>query len=214
MSQVTAPVVPAWFQNGFHRFLRPFLKRHFHAVAIESKCRGSLDFESDEPLLIYGNHPSWWDPLIAHFLNRCLFPTRQFYAPIDAQALEQYSVFGKLGFYGVQMSTTSGAAAFLKQTTAILNGGQTAIWITPEGRFSDARDHTADLMPGLSHMCTKLTRGKVVPLALEYLFWDERLPVCLAKFGQPMRIADFETYSKVQLYWLMDKHIILKLLMS
>ena len=198
MSQVTAPVVPAWFQNGFHRFLRPFLKRHFHAVAIESKCRGSLDFEIDEPLLIYGNHPSWWDPLIAHFLNRCLFPTRQFYAPIDAQALEQYSVFGKLGFYGVQMSTTSGAAAFLKQTTAILNGGQTAIWITPEGRFSDARDHTADLMPGLSHMCTKLTRGKVVPLALEYLFWDERLPVCLAKFGQPMRIADFETYSKVQ----------------
>ena len=189
MSEVTAPVVPAWFQNGFHRFLRPFVKRHFHAVAVESGCRESLQFDADEPLLIYGNHPSWWDPLIAHFLNRSLFPSRQFYAPIDAEALEQYAVFGKLGFYGVQMNTTSGAAAFLKQTSAILDGGQTAIWITPEGRFSDVRDHAAELMPGLAHICTKLSRGWVVPLALEYTFWDERLPVCLAMFGQPIQIA-------------------------
>ncbi|MAI74377.1 MAG: acyltransferase [Rhodopirellula sp.] len=198
MSEVTVPVVPTWFQNGFHRFLRPFLKRHFHAVAVESGCRESLDFEADDPLLIYGNHPSWWDPLIAHFLNRSLFPSRQFYAPIDAEALEQYSVFGKLGFYGVQMNTTSGAAAFLKQTTAILDAGPSAIWITPEGRFSDARDHDAGLMPGLSHMCNKLKRGSVVPLALEYLFWDERLPVCLAMFGQPVQIADLAVCSKAE----------------
>ncbi len=198
MSQVelTAPVVPAWFQNGFHRFLRPFLKRHFHAVAVETECRESLEFGVDEPLMIYGNHPSWWDPLIAHFLNLSLFPSRQFYAPIDAEALEQYSVFGKLGFYGVQMNTTSGAAGFLKQTAAILDGGQTSIWITPEGRFADARDHDAELMPGLAHMCAKQRRGWVVPLALEYTFWDERLPVCLAMFGQPTQIAEHESCSK------------------
>lgn len=196
MSEVLAPVVPAWFQNGFHRFLRPFLKRHFHAVAVESRSRAALDFDNDEPLLVYGNHPSWWDPLIAHFLNRSLFPDRQFYAPIDAEALEQYSVFGKLGFYGVRMNTTSGAAAFLKQTTAVLDGGQTAIWITPEGRFADVRDHDAELMPGVAHICTKRNRGVVVPLALEYLFWEERLPVCLAMFGEPVRIADFGRSSK------------------
>ncbi|MDA7878046.1 lysophospholipid acyltransferase family protein [bacterium] len=198
MSEVVAPVVPAWFQNGFHRFLRPFLKRHFHAVAVESESRKSLDFDADEPLLIFANHPSWWDPLIAHFLNRSLFPGRQFYAPIDAEALEQYSVFGKLGFYGVRMNTTSGAAAFLKQTTAILDGGQNAIWITPEGRFADVRDHDAELMPGLAHICKKVDRGVVVPMALEYTFWDERLPVCLAMFGEPVRIADFGNESKIE----------------
>lgn len=198
MAEVTVPVVPAWFQNGFHRFLRPYLKRHFHAVAVESECRESLDIDSGEPLLIYGNHPSWWDPLIAHYLNRSLFPSRQFYAPIDAEALEQYPVFGKLGFYGVRMNTTSGAGAFLKKTTAILGDGGTAIWITPEGRFADARDHDAELMPGLAHMCTKLSRGWVVPLALEYLFWDERLPVCLALFGKPVQIADLGNPSKLE----------------
>ena len=63
--------------------------------------------------------------MIAHFLNRTLFPTRQFYAPIDADALQQYPVFGKLGFYGVNMDTTSGAA------TAVFSGddGGVAWWI-------------------------------------------------------------------------------------
>ena len=198
MPEVLVPAVPAWFQNGFHRFLRPFLKRHFHAVAVDRQAREKIGFDADEPLIVYGNHPSWWDPLIAHFLNRSLFPDRQFHAPIDAQALEQYSAFGKLGFYGVQMNTTRGAAGFLKQTAAILQGGRTAIWMTPEGRFADARDHDAELMPGLSHVCAKMSHGIVLPLALEYVFWDERLPVCLARFGTPLRIDDSPELSKLQ----------------
>ena len=109
---------------------------------------------------------------MAHFLNRTLFPRRQFFAPIDADALEQYKVFAKLGFYGVRMHTTSGAAAFLRQSLAILHAGDTAIWMTPEGRFADVRDRTAKLMPGLAHLCTRLESGCAVPIALEYVFWE------------------------------------------
>ncbi|MGI9470127.1 MAG: lysophospholipid acyltransferase family protein [Rubripirellula sp.] len=196
MADSQVPVVPTWFQSGFHAFLRPFLKRHFHAIAVDKESRDKLDIQEDEPLLVYGNHPSWWDPLIAHFLNQSLFPTRQFYAPIDAEALEQYQVFGKLGFYGVRLNTTSGAGAFLKQSMGILNAGQTAIWITPEGRFSDVRDHSAPLMPGLAHLCTRMKRGKVLPLALEYVFWEERLPVCLVKLGPCFDIAKHEMLHK------------------
>jgi len=199
MSEPNLPRVPGWFQNGFHGFLRPFLKRHFHAIAIErrSRCESSLD--ESGPLIVYGNHPSWWDPLIAHFLNRTLFPDRQFYAPIDADALEQYRVFGKLGFYGVRMNTASGAAAFLKQSTAILEtGGDTSIWMTPEGRFADVRDHSAELMPGLAHLCKRMSAGNVIPLAIEYVHWDERLPVCLASMGAPITIADHRELDKAQ----------------
>ena len=93
----SVPHVAGWFQNGFHRFLRRYLKRHFHTIAIDRDSRSSLIVDDDQPLIVYGNHPSWWDPLIAHFLNRSLFPNRQFYAPIDADALEQYKVFANLG---------------------------------------------------------------------------------------------------------------------
>lgn len=199
MADSSPPPVPAWFQNGFHAFLKPFLKRHFHAVAIERQSRCDLLGDSSKPLIVYGNHASWWDPLIAHFLNRTLLQGRQFYAPIDADALEQYRVFGKLGFYGVKLDTARGAAAFLKQSMEILQSERgTAIWLTPEGGFRDVRDHSAELKPGLAHLCSRLESGLVVPLALEYVFWEERLPVCLAKMGTPLSFEDHTELSKAE----------------
>lgn len=196
MTSGELPAVQTWFQDGFHRFLRPFLRRHFHTVAVDRRCLSGFAVGSEQPLLIYGNHPSWWDPLIAHFLNRALFPSRQFYAPIDAAALQRYGVFEKLGFYGVQLDNSAGASVFLKRTLGILKAGNTAVWITPEGRFADARNHSAPLMPGLAHLCTRISGGFVIPLALEYVFWDERLPKCLAKFGTPIDVAQFAELSK------------------
>ncbi|KAA5540293.1 acyltransferase [Roseiconus nitratireducens] len=190
------PTAP-WFLDGFHRFLRPYLRRHFHAIAIESGRRPHLaDIDPAVPMIIYANHPSWWDPLIAHFLNRSLFPGRQFHAPIDAEALEQYRVFEKLGFYGVRLSSKSGAAAFLRRSVEVIDQGNTALWLTPEGRFADARDHQAELMPGLAHLCTRIDSAIVLPLALEYVFWEERLPVCLVSLGLPIRVDQHRGDSK------------------
>ncbi|MEL6106193.1 MAG: lysophospholipid acyltransferase family protein [Planctomycetota bacterium] len=188
----------AWFQNGFHRFLAPFLKRHFHAVAIENSHRPEQNIPEDASLVVYANHPSWWDPLIAHFLNRSLFPDRQFYAPIDAEALQQYRVFEKLGFFGVQLDTRSGAAEFLSRSREILSGNDTALWITPEGRFADVRDHQAELQPGLSHLCSKSETLVALPVALEYVFWEERLPVCLVALGAAQMVAEAPERSKAE----------------
>lgn len=183
------PPVASWIQDGFHTFLKPYLRRHFHALAVDRSCRTHLDLAAELPVVVYGNHPSWWDPVVAHFLNRTLLAPRQFYAPIDADALEQYAVFKKLGFFGVKSDSSRGAGAFLKQSTAILRSDAAALWITPEGRFTDARDHSVELMPGLAHLSQKMTDGYMMPFALEYPFWEERLPNCLARFGQPIRIA-------------------------
>lgn len=192
----SVPPIPQWFQNGFHRFLRPYLRRHFHSIAVNRQTRYDRSVSAEVPLIVYGNHPSWWDPLVAHYLNRHLFPDRQFYAPIDADALAQYQVFAKLGFYGVKYDSIRGAGNFLKLSLAIAQQTGTVIWITPEGRFADARDHSSPLMPGLAHLCSKLTDGWVLPLVLEYSFWEERLPECLCAMGAPFRIAEHSDFSK------------------
>ncbi len=188
----------AWFTGGFQRFLISYLRRNFHAVGVHRDSLPVVDFPSDVPLIVYANHPSWWDPLIAQFLNKTLFPGRHFSAPIDAEALEQYRVFEKLGFYGVKLSTTSGAAAFLKTSVSLMHENDTAIWITPEGRFADTRDHSAELMPGLAHLCKRSDRAVAIPLALEYVFWDERLPVCLVSLGTPIETSAHPDWSKTQ----------------
>ena len=198
MSHDAPPPVSKWLQDGFHRFIVPMLRRHFHAIAVDREGLPSLPDSDHVPVIVYANHASWWDPLISHFINRKLIVGRQFYAPIDADALQQYKVFGKLGFYGIESQTSRGAAAFLKQTRSILSQPSTALWITPEGKFTDVRDHTSELMPGLGHLCSGRKTGLVLPLALEYVFWDERLPVCLARFGESIDVADHDGDDKQQ----------------
>lgn len=209
-ANVTPPPTSAWIQKGFHGFLRRYLKRHFCLIGLDRSgyhpAVAAPDDHSGEPVIVYANHPAWWDPLIAHYLNDVLFSPRQFYAPIDGEALKQYRVFEKLGFYGIDLRSTSGAADFLRTSMSILKADDTSLWITPEGRFCDPRDASAALMPGLAHLCTKLTTlqdsdgngrgGRVIPLALEYLFWEERLPVCIVRFGQPFRPAEHTLWDK------------------
>ncbi|EMI42298.1 lysophospholipid acyltransferase family protein [Rhodopirellula sp. SWK7] len=186
-----------WFQNGFHRFLETYLKRHFHAIAFEqTELPPVIADAPDVPVIVYCNHPSWWDPLLAHFINRHLFKPRQLYAPIDAAALQKYKVFEKLGFFGVEMHSNRGAAAFLKTTAELFRRPATALWLTPEGRFADPRDHDAELMPGLAHLCTRTREALVVPLSLEYVFWEERLPECLFRFGDCVALSEFPGRTK------------------
>ena len=183
------PAVPAWLQNGFHRFLGPYLRRQFDSIAVVGGDHLRRLDRSGQPVVVYGNHPSWWDPVIAHFLNDRLLPHRQFRAPIDADALEQYQIFKKLGFFGVEQHSRQGAAEFLRHAKAVTASSDDALWITPEGRFADVRDHSSELMPGLAHLASLATRGHAVSMALEYVFWNERQPMCLVRFSPPLDLA-------------------------
>ena len=50
-----------------------------------------------KPLIVYFNHPSWWDPLICLRLAASLFPDRSHYGPIDAAALGKYQLLREAG---------------------------------------------------------------------------------------------------------------------
>ena len=120
----------------FRWWVRGYLRKHFHAVRL---ARGTCpDVPADWPLIVVLNHPSWWDPLIGTMLA-VHFPEHAHYAPMEANALRGYSLFDKLGFYGVDPGTQRGAVAFLRTTTAILSRPRSAVWITAEGRFTDPR---------------------------------------------------------------------------
>ncbi|WP_237607405.1 lysophospholipid acyltransferase family protein [Roseimaritima sediminicola] len=186
--QADLPAVSRFWQDGFHRFLPRMLRNSFHTMAITRDSRSALDLPPSQPLIVYANHVGWWDPLVAHYMCRRVLQGRQFYAPIDADALEQYRVFRKLGFYGVRADTQAGIRSFLKTSRTILETPGTSLWITPTGRFSDVRDRSVPFAPGLAHLCAHLVRGTVVPMAIEYSFWEERLPECLMRFGEPLEI--------------------------
>ena len=89
----------------FSWWVRGYLEKHFHAVRLSRGSRPNVS--PDLPLIVALNHPSWWDPLMGVILAG-LFPERTHFAPMDAQALARYSLFDKLGFYGVEQGTLAG----------------------------------------------------------------------------------------------------------
>ena len=170
----------------FRRVARRYFRRHFSAVRLSRES--NLTNFGDERLIIYANHSSWWDPMLLVLLAAKLMPQRRHYAPMDAAALERYGIFKHIGVFGVEMKSARGAAQFLRTGRAIVEHGG-VLWVTPQGRFADTRERPLGFKPGLAALAAKLEGGcTVLPLAVEYVFWNERLPETLLHLGEPVHV--------------------------
>ncbi len=186
------------FSHGLNRwfmaYVRGYLRKHFHAVRLLGKKeQGGAEgwpVVGDEPLLIYTNHPGWWDPLLFLFLGANGFPGRMSYGPIDAKAVGKYKFLRRIGFIPIEPGTWKGSATFLRTARAALARSDVIFWITAQGEFADPRKRPVVIRPGVGHAVAAAEKGIVVPLAVEYPFWTERFPEAVAAFGTPMRITD------------------------
>ncbi len=179
------PVVSAMTLRFFRRIVRIYFRRHFRSVMVQ---QAEAVAGVQGPLIVYANHTSWWDPMVSVLVAEMLLPGRRHYAPMDASALKRYPILGKIGIFPVEMASARGAAQFLRTSQAILaNGG--VVWITPQGRFVDSRERPLGFKQGLGALATRCPGTVLLPLAIEYTFWDERLPETLLRFGKPVHLA-------------------------
>jgi 1-acyl-sn-glycerol-3-phosphate acyltransferase len=183
-----SPRMYAWFMW----YVRRYLRRHFHAVRLLTGADGgaTLPAIAGEPVILYTNHPGWWDPLLFLLVGGRLAPERMNYGPIDARALGKYRFLERIGFIGIDMGTWRGSARFLRTVRAASHRTDVLFWITAQGEFTDPRVRPVAIRPGVGHAVATATRGVVVPLAVEYPFWNERLPEALVACGRAIRIAD------------------------
>jgi len=172
-------------------YSRRYVRRHFHSLRVSLK---GLPPETRElPLVIYSNHASWWDALVCLVLKEQFFPGHTAFAPIDAAMLARYKFFQRLGFFGVEQHSRRGAIQFLRTAEAILQSPRNLLAITPQGRFVDVRERPIRFESGLGHLATRVQRALFVPFAAEYVFWEERLPEILVRFGEPVHVCSTHT---------------------
>lgn len=193
LRSVHVPQVSPLLWRLFTDYTKYYLRRSFHAVRLLPMA--TLPQATDLPLLIYSNHPSWWDPLIYLFLARHFWPARTHYAPMETQALTRYRLFARLGCFAVTAGTWQGAATFLRVSQAVLRQPKTVLWLTPEGQFRDPRQRPVRFQPGLGHLVRRLDRCLLLPLALEYPFWQERFPEVLLCFGEAVVVKQAREHS-------------------
>jgi 1-acyl-sn-glycerol-3-phosphate acyltransferase len=169
----------------FMAYVRWYFRRHFHALRLLGGLQPAL---ADRPVIIYTNHPGWWDPLLFLLLAGHYYPQRMNYGPIEAGSLGRYRFLESIGFVGIEPGTWRGSKRFLAAAAASMRRSDTIFWITSQGEFVDPRRRPVRLRPGVGHAVAAAGSGLVVPLAIEYPFWSERLPEALAAFGEVIEI--------------------------
>lgn len=158
------------------------MRRDFHAVRLARP--GWPVLPPDRPVIVCLNHPSWWDAALLIVMATTRYRDRPGYGPIDAAMLRRYRFMARIGLFGVEAGR-AGAAAFLRNGRRILADPRSMLWITAEGAFTDPRRRPVQLRPGIAHLIRGAPEALVVPLAVEYPFWDESTPEALARFGEP-----------------------------
>lgn len=185
------PKISALWLRWFSAYGNRYVRRHFHAIRV----RQPPPPVSLNPLVIYLNHASWWDPMVAFALRRQFFAHRHSFAPIDAEALEKYRFFRKLGLFPVRQNSPRGTMDFLHHASAILARADSILWLTPQGRFCDARERPARFRAGLGHLATRVSAATYLPLAIEYVFWEERKPEICVHFGEAVVLTGAQAAS-------------------
>lgn len=169
----------------FMAYVRWFFRRHFHALRLLEGTHPAIEGRS---VVIYTNHPGWWDPLVFLLLAEQLYPKRLNYGPIDSAALGKYRFLESIGFLGIEPGTWQGSKKFLRYARASQRRDDTIFWITAAGTFVDPRVRPVPIRPGVAHLASG-GEGLLVPMAMEYPFWNERLPEALVAFGDPIDLS-------------------------
>ncbi|WP_345822759.1 lysophospholipid acyltransferase family protein [Methylobacterium fujisawaense] len=164
----------AWFERYMHR--------HLDAVRLPL---WSTPPAASHPgaIVVYSNHPAWWDAALIVVLAGRLYPERWSRAPFDAAMLARYRIFERIGAFGVDLDSPRAAAQFLTAARSILASSDGMLWITAQGRFADARARPLALRPGVARLAEIAPDALFVPLAVEYTFWDERGAGAFVAFG-------------------------------
>lgn len=174
-------------QPGMVAFFTRVMERQMGAAfrAVRLARPGVPDLPPGRPVVIFSNHPSWWDPAFGIVLQGRLFPGRPGFAPIEAAMLARYGFFRRIGLFGVEEGRR-GALTFLATSQAILADPRRMLWVTAQGRFADPRQRPLALRPGVAHLLARMPEAVALPLALEYPFWSEKRPEALCAFGSPL----------------------------
>lgn len=195
----TLPRISPRLLGWFTWYCRRYLRRHFHSLRVS--VNGLPPDTRGHPLVVYTNHASWWDPLAGLVLKTEFFSERTLFSPIDAAMLARYRMFAKLGFFGVEQGSRRGAVQFLRTSEAILQSPQHLLAVTPQSRFADVRERPVKFRAGLGHLAMRVERAMFLPMATEFVFWEERLPEILVRFGEPVEVRREHATAFTHDYW-------------
>ncbi|MBN2570754.1 MAG: lysophospholipid acyltransferase family protein [Ignavibacteriales bacterium] len=139
-----------WFLYPFFRFYaKRLIKKHFYRVILKS------DFnEKNLPVMLIGNHFSWWDGFFVSYLNDKVFK-KKIYIMMDEEQLSKYKFFNKTGCYSVRKGSRS-IIETIEYTKELLKSNSNLVVIFPQGEIESLYKEELKFEKGLEKIMKDL----------------------------------------------------------
>ncbi|MGV3622416.1 MAG: lysophospholipid acyltransferase family protein [Archangium sp.] len=135
-------------------------------------CDGALP-ESDEPLLLYANHTSFWDGFAAHAFSEANH--RDGYALMEEHNLARYPFLRRLGAFSIRRGEAKSARETLKYAAQLLAKPRAAVCVFPQGTLVPRAKGPLKLEGGVE-LLARMTGARCVPVAMHFGFFEHEYP--------------------------------------
>jgi len=169
------------------RYVRWKVRKTFRAVWV----RGALP-ENPGGLLIYANHPSFWDGFAMHVL--AIQQGWDIYCVMDEKNLRRYPFLRRLGAFSLRPGDGGSTLESLRYAKGLLRQLKSAVVLFPEGELRPSPDLPLQLHRGVE-LFGRHAR-QCLPIAIRCVFFEHELPDLLLDIGPAHPPAQLPVYQE------------------
>lgn len=179
---------PFWNKVIYATLMKPALHGAFHAVRFQQV----QPWPAEMPVIIYGNHSSWWDAHVPMTANEERW-RRDGYVMVEDKQLARYGFFRYAGAFSVNRNDGRSAMQSLAYAVERLTEAPNRmLLIFPQGEIlaNDARP--LKFFAGMGHIVKRVAQAgavALVPFALRYEFIGEQKPEAFMRVGAPAVVS-------------------------
>ena len=174
--------IPTWLVEAY---LRRKMRSSFRGLWV----RGALP-ESEQGLVVYANHTSFWDGFVLHTLSK--LAGWDAYCVMEERNLERYRFLTRIGAFSIQPGKVGSSLAALRYARGLLRRPRSVVFVFPEGEIRPFGELPLRLKGGVE-VLARIAGTPCAPLAIRYAFFEHEKPDILLDLGRVEPPGPLET---------------------
>ena len=176
------------FERLFLAYTQRVMRKQFHGVHVGgTENTGRID--RSLPLIVYCNHSSWWDAMLAFVLARQVLHVDA-YAMMEEKQLRRYRFFRMIGAFSVVRESPRDAVRSMRYAASLLTKPKVALWIFPQGVMVPNDVRPLRFYQGAARIAQMVGRVQFLPVAHRYEFLMEQRPEAFTLIGEPFVVEN------------------------
>jgi 1-acyl-sn-glycerol-3-phosphate acyltransferase len=165
-----------WF---FSLYSKNGLKRHFHSLEFDCVVN-----TAGRPVLMIGNHFSWWDGFIAYRLND-LFLHKKFHVMMLEEQLASRLFLNKAGAFSIKRNSRS-VIESLCYASSLLHEPENIVFVYPQGTITSLHSRPVKFEKGTERIIDGASKKLMILFYVALPDWySEKKP------GLTVRVAEY-----------------------